>query len=85
MRKASRSSGVRASRFFLLRIVPVWIASIVTAATFLASIPAEPGAVVLVEGTIIQAVAADVDGDGSREVLVLSGGNAADPARYSQA
>ena len=52
------------------------IASLVTAATFLASIPAEPGAVALVEGAIIQAVAADLDGDGTREVLVLSGGHA---------
>ena len=52
------------------------IASLVTAVTFLASIPAEPGAVALVEGAIIQAVAADLDGDGTREVLVLSGGHA---------
>lgn len=57
-------------------MLPAAIASILTAATFLASIPAEPGAVVLVEGAIIQAVAADLDGDGSREVLVLTGGNA---------
>lgn len=50
------------------------IASLVTAASFLVTIPAEPGGVILVEGALLQAVAADVDGDGSREVVVLSGG-----------
>ncbi len=59
-----------------LAMLPAAIASLVTAATFLASIPAEPGSVVLVEGALLQAVAADLDGDGSREVLVLSGGTA---------
>ena len=56
-------------------MLPAAIATLVTAATFLASIPAEPRAVVLAEGAIYQAVAADLDGDGSREVVVLSGGN----------
>jgi hypothetical protein len=56
-------------------MLPAAIASLVTAATFLVSIPAEPGAVVLSEGAILQAVAADVTGDGAREVVVLSGGN----------
>jgi hypothetical protein len=62
-------------------MLPAAIASLVTAATFLASIPEEPGAVVLTEGAIIQAVAADLDGDGAREVLVLSGGTADGSAR----
>lgn len=57
-------------------MLPAAIASLLTAATFLASIPGEPGAVVLTQGSIIQAVAADVDGDGAREVLVLTGGTA---------
>ena len=57
-------------------MLPAAIVSLVTAATFLASIPEEPGAVVLTEGAIIQAVAADLDGDGAREVLVLTGGTA---------
>jgi len=56
-------------------MLPAAIASLVTAATFLTSIPAEPGAFVLVEGSIYQAVAADLDGNGAREVVVLSGGN----------
>lgn len=46
-----------------------------SAVTLLVSIPTEPGAAVLVEGALIQAVAADLDGDGAREVLVLAGGN----------
>lgn len=57
-------------------MLPAAIATLVIAATFLASIPEEPGAVVLTEGAIIQAVAADIDGDGAREVLVLTGGTA---------
>lgn len=57
-------------------MLPAAIVSLLTAATFLASIPGEPGAVVLTEGSIIQAVAADLDGDGAREVLVLTGGTA---------
>ena len=40
-----------------LPMLPAAIASLVIAATFLASIPEEPGAVVLTEGAIIQAVA----------------------------
>ena len=55
-------------------MLPAAIATLVTAATWLAAIPAEPGATVLIEGSIIQAVAADLDGDGAREVIVLSGG-----------
>lgn len=56
-------------------MLPAAIASLVTAASFLAAIPTEPGAVVLAEGAIVQAVAADLDGDGAREVVVLSGGS----------
>ncbi|HSI99896.1 MAG TPA: hypothetical protein VLA59_05880 [Patescibacteria group bacterium] len=55
-------------------MLPAAISSLVTAATLLVSIPAEPGAVVLVEGAILQAVAADLVGDDAREVVVLSGG-----------
>ncbi len=55
-------------------MLPAAIVSLLTAATFLVSIPEEPGAVVLTEGAIMQAVAADLDGDGARDVLVLTGG-----------
>ena len=55
-------------------MLPAAIATLVTAATWLVGIPAEPGASVLTEGSVIQAVAADLDGDGAREVVVLSGG-----------
>lgn len=57
-------------------MLPAAFASLITAATLLVSVPAEPGAIVLVEGAIMQAVAADLDGDGAREILVLAGGTA---------
>ena len=57
-------------------MLPAAIASLVTTAAFLVAIPAEPGAVVVAEGSIVQAVAADLDGDGAREIVVLSGGQA---------
>lgn len=62
-------------------MLPAAIATLVTAATWLVAIPAEPGATVLTEGSVIQAVAADLDGDGAREVVVLSGGAADGSAR----
>lgn len=39
----------------------------------LVSIPDEPGAVMITEGTLVQAVAADLDGNGFREIVVLAG------------
>ncbi len=56
-------------------MLPVAIATLLSTTSFLVAIPAEPGAVVLDEGAIYQAVAADLDGDGAREVVVLAGGD----------
>ena len=46
--------------------------------TAIAAVPDEPGVVVLPDATILQSVAADVDGDGRREVvrLIVGAGDA---------
>ena len=41
----------------------------------LVAIPDEPGATVLLEAAVYQAVAADLDGDGAREIVVLTHGD----------
>lgn len=51
------------------------LAIVVTAGPALVAIPDEPGAQVLFEAAIYQAVAADLDGDGSREIVVLTHGD----------
>ena len=51
------------------------LAIVITAGPALVAIPDEPGAQVLVEAAIYQAVAADLDGDGSREIVVLTHGD----------
>lgn len=51
------------------------LAIAVTAGPALVGIPDEPGAQVVLEAAIYQAVAADLDGDGSREIVVLTHGD----------
>jgi hypothetical protein len=56
-------------------MLPAAIAILLTATTLLVAVPGEPDAIVLAEGAIYQAAAADLDGDGVREVVVLEGGD----------
>jgi hypothetical protein len=51
------------------------LAIVVTVGPSLVAVPDEPGAQVLVEGAIYQAVAVDLDGDGVREIVVLTHGD----------
>jgi hypothetical protein len=51
------------------------LVALLTAGPALVAIPDEPGAQVLVEASIYQAVAADLDGDGGREIVVLTHGD----------
>jgi hypothetical protein len=44
----------------------------VSAPSFLASLPDEPGAAVLTDASTVQAVVADLDGDGVREIVALT-------------
>ena len=53
------------------------VAILATLGPMLVAIPDEPGAEVLLEGAIYQAVAADLDGDGAREIVVLTHGDGA--------
>ena len=50
------------------------LALLVATGPSLVAIPEEPGAQVLLEGDVFQAVAADLDGDGAREIVVLRRG-----------
>ena len=56
-------------------MLSVAIATLLATTSFLAAIPAEPGAVVLAEGAIYQAVAVDLDAGGGREVVILAAGD----------
>jgi len=56
-------------------MLPSALASLLAATAFLGVVPPEPDAIVLLEGSIQQVVAADLDGDGARELLLLAGGN----------
>ena len=51
------------------------LAIVVTIGPSLVAVPDEPGAEVLVEAAIYQAVAADLDGDRAREIVVLTHGD----------
>ena len=51
------------------------LALVVTIGPSLIAIPDEPGAEVIVEAAIYQAVAADLDADGAREIVVLAHGD----------
>ncbi|MDQ2674304.1 MAG: hypothetical protein M3Y40_06580, partial [Chloroflexota bacterium] len=50
------------------------LATIVTIGPALVAIPDEPGAEVVTTGSVVQAVVADLEGDGRREILALVGG-----------
>ncbi len=52
------------------------LALVVTIGPALVAIPDEPGSEVVVEGSLVQAVTGDIDGDGAREIVVLEGGEA---------
>ena len=51
------------------------LALVVTIGPSLVAVPDEPGAEILLEAAIYQAVAADLDGDGVREIVVLTHGD----------
>ncbi len=51
------------------------LALVVTIGPSLIAIPDEPGAEVIVEAAIYQSVAADLDADGNREIVVLTHGD----------
>ena len=51
------------------------LALVVTIGPSLVAVPDEPGAEILVEAAIYQAVAADLDGDAAREIVVLTHGD----------
>ena len=51
------------------------IALLIAATSVLGAIPPEPGTRVLTDAPVFQAVAADVDGDGAREVVLLTAGD----------
>ena len=51
------------------------LALVVTIGPSLVAVPDEPGAAVLLEAAIYQAVAADLDGDRAREIVVLTHGD----------
>jgi len=51
------------------------LVALLTLAPTLVAIPDEPGAEVIVEASIYQAVAADLDGDAAREIVVLTHGD----------
>ena len=53
-------------------MLPAALIPLVIATSFLAKVPAEPGAIVLAEATVYQAVTVDLDGDGAREVALLT-------------
>ena len=51
------------------------LAIVVTVGPALVAIPDEPGAEVVATGPVVQAVVADLNGDGAREILALVGGD----------
>jgi hypothetical protein len=51
------------------------LAIVLTIGPALVAIPDEPGAEVVASGSLVQAVVADLDGDGAREILALVGGD----------
>jgi hypothetical protein len=51
------------------------LALVITAGPALVAIPDEPGAEVVAAGSLVQAVVADVDADGAREILALVAGD----------